>query len=222
MITVPGQLAIKTRHGRYGAFNVGYLSTRIGEFVTKNAELDQYDEGKYQGDFIITEIFPSTYSMGGRIVVEMRVRLGGMTLSNIDALTTDEAHRLSPEEVDPVDEEAPKPAPAVSTPLAPTVPTASEAPPLVDAPAPTLREATTHPLLDTTPFGADTAPKSVSEAEADTSADATLFGALWPLSELVKLDATVDRRLLRQQRDRLDALGYEFQPLKQEWHLKVA
>ena len=52
--------------------------------------------------------------------------------------------------------------------------------------------------------------------------DATLFGALWPLSEIVKLDATVDRRLLRQQRDRLGALGYEFAPLSQDWHIASA
>ena len=52
--------------------------------------------------------------------------------------------------------------------------------------------------------------------------DAALFGALWPLGETVKLDATVDRRVLRQQRDRLDKLGYEFAPLSQDWHLKAA
>src|SRR3546814_3690087 len=46
MITIPGQLAIKTIHGRNGDFNVGRLATSIGEFVVKNAELDQYREGK--------------------------------------------------------------------------------------------------------------------------------------------------------------------------------
>src|SRR3546814_7532050 len=33
MITIPGQLAIKTIHGRNGDFNVGRLATSIGEFV---------------------------------------------------------------------------------------------------------------------------------------------------------------------------------------------
>jgi len=56
MITIPGQLAIKTIHGRNGDFNVGRLATSIGEFVVKNAELDQYAEGKYEGDFAIAEI----------------------------------------------------------------------------------------------------------------------------------------------------------------------
>jgi hypothetical protein len=111
MITIPGQLAIKTIHGRNGDFNVGRLATSIGEFVVKNAELDQYAEGKYEGDFAIAEIRPSTYSANGRMVIEIRALLGGMTLSNIDALSRDDARRLSPQEVDPIDEEAQTAAP---------------------------------------------------------------------------------------------------------------
>ncbi|MBV6791565.1 DUF3275 family protein [Xanthomonas euvesicatoria] len=203
MITIPGQLAIKTIHGRNGDFNVGRLATSIGEFVVKNAELDQYAEGKYEGDFAIAEIRPPTYNANGRMVIEIRALLGGMTLSNIDALSGDDAHRLSPQEVDPIDEEAQAPAPA--TPKAPT-----KAKPRNPR----------DPLVDTTPFGAaSVATSPEASAEAD---DAALFGALWPLGEIVKLDATVDRRVLRQQRDRLGALGYEFAPLSQDWHLAQA
>ena len=43
--------------------------------------------------------------------------------------------------------------------------------------------------------------------------------ALGTVADVVKLDATVDRRVLRQQRDRLGDLGYEFAPLSQDWHL---
>ena len=115
MITIPGQLAIKTIHGRNGDFNVGRLATSIGEFVVKNAELDQYAEGKYEGDFAIAEIRPSTYTANGRMVIEIRALLGGMTLSNIDALSRDDARRLSPQEVDPIDEEAQTAAPTPTT-----------------------------------------------------------------------------------------------------------
>ncbi|CAI07495.1 conserved hypothetical protein [Aromatoleum aromaticum EbN1] len=198
MITIPGQLAIKTIHGRNGDFNVGRLETSIGEFVVKNAELDQYAEGKYEGDFVIAEIRPSTYTANGRMVIEIRALLGGMTLSNIDALSRDEAHRLSPQEVDPIDEEAQTPAPA-----APKVPAKAKSRSLRD------------PLIDTTPFGRESAAPS---PESSADADEALFGALWPLGDSVKLDATVDRRVLRQQRDRLGALGYEFAPLSQDWH----
>ncbi|CAK1327561.1 Protein of uncharacterised function (DUF3275) [Burkholderia pseudomallei] len=194
MISISGQLAIKTIHGRNGDFNVGRLATSIGEFVIKNAELDQYAEGKYDGDFVITEIRPSTYTTSGRMVIEIRAHLGGMTLSAIDALSRDEASRLSPQEVDPIDEEASS----------------------TDKTPPSVKSATSsNPLVDTTPFGADT-PALAKSAPADD--DATLFGTLWPLGDVVKLDATVDRRVLRQQRDRLGALRYEFAPLSQDWH----
>ncbi|WP_437610065.1 DUF3275 family protein [Erwinia sp. V71] len=203
MITLPGQLAIKTIHGRNGDFNVGRLSTSIGEFVIKNAELDQYDEGKYDGDFVIAEIRPSTYNTSGRMVIEIRAHLGGMTLSNIDRLSKDEAQRLSPQEVDPIDEEVQAPAAAARP------------------PARTKARSTRDPLVDTTPFGSEPATASPSDASAEDE-DAALFGMLWPLSETVKLDATVDRRVLRQQRDRLDAMGYRFEPISQDWHLASA
>ncbi len=198
MITIPGQLAIRTIHGRNGDFNVGRLATSIGEFVVKNPELDQYDEGKYEGEFIITEIRPSTYNASGRMVIEVRAHLGGMTLSNVDALSGDEAHRLAPHEVDPIDEET-----QASTPVA-------------KAPARAKARDARDPLIDTTPFGAEP-PPAIAEATAD--ADAALFGTIWPLAGTVKLDATVDRRVLREQRDRLTALGYTFAPLTQDWHL---
>ena len=206
MITIPGQLAIKTIHGRNGDFNVGRLATSIGEFVVKNAELDQYAEGKYEGDFAIAEIRPSTYSTNGRMVIEIRALLGGMTLSAIDALSRDDASRLSPQEVDPIDEEAQA--------ITPTPTTAPKAAGRKKA------RSSRDPLVDTTPFGSEPAAASAeASAKADDDGDAALFGALWPLGDVVKLDATVDRRVLREQRDRLGDLGYEFAPLSQDWHL---
>ncbi len=169
----------------------------------KNAELDQYREGKYDGDFVIVEIRPSTYNANGRMVIEIRAHLGGMALSNIDALSRDEARQLSPQEVDPIDEEAQSSAP----PSPPAKPKAKQRSPR-------------DPLVDTTPFGDDrSAASSDASVEVD---DMVLFSALWPLGKIVKLDATVDRRVLRQQRDRLGALGYEFAPLSQDWHLAKA
>ena len=104
MINIPGQLAIRTINGRNGEFNVGKLSTSIGEFVIKDALLDQHIEGKYRGDFAITEIRPSYYTTGGRLVVEIRAKLDSMTLDDVDNLSDEEAERLSGNEVDPLDE----------------------------------------------------------------------------------------------------------------------
>jgi len=67
MITIPGQLAIRTIVGRNGDFNVGRLTTSIGEFVVKDPQLDQYQEGKYDGQFVVTEIKPSSYSHRGAL-----------------------------------------------------------------------------------------------------------------------------------------------------------
>jgi len=120
-----------------------------------------------------------------------------MTIESIDNLSKEEASQLGTQEVDPLDEETP-----VSAPQNP-----------VDLPTEII-----DPLSDTTPFGIQT-PQAQAKEEQD---DATLFGALWPFGEIVKLDATVNRRLLRQQRDRLDALGYTFKALSQDWHLNAA
>ncbi len=118
MINIPGQLAIRTINGRNGEFNVGKLSTSIGEFVIKDALLDQHIEGKYRGDFAITEIRPSYYTTGGRLVVEIRAKLDSMTLDDVDNLSDEEAERLSGNEVDPLDE-----VPAIQQPtVAPAAP----------------------------------------------------------------------------------------------------
>ena len=199
-IVVPGQLTLRTIHGRNGPFTVGRLTTAIGTFDVKDAELEQYPEGKYDGEFVIRYIYPRAYPVGAGMRFEMRANLDGMTLSGIEKLGKDEARKFSVQDVDPLDEEQPQPVAAKAS-----IP--ASVPPSKD------------PLTDTTPFGVETPATSASVAGND---DAALFGALWPLSEIVKLDATVDRRVLRLQRDRLGVLGYEFAPLSQNWHLKAA
>ena len=201
MITISGQLAIKTIHGRNGDFNVGRLSTSLCEFTVKNPELDQYKEGKYDGEFTVVEIRPSMYHTAGRMIIEMRATLGGMVLSTIDRLSKDEAQQLSPQEIDPIDEEsqASQAAPAVSQPMVTATPKARD------------------PLTDTRPFGFGTPQSPATEIELQQDVDSELFGNLWPLTARFKLDATVDRRRIRQQRDRLNDLKYDFDPITQEW-----
>jgi hypothetical protein len=58
-------------------------------------------------------------------------------------------------------------------------------------------------------------PSSASGAEQD----ADLFGTIWPLSDTVKLDTTVDRQRLRQQCTRLGELGYVLDFKLQVWTL---
>jgi len=194
MINIPGQLAIRTINGRNGDFNVGRLSTSIGEFVIKDALLDQYDDGKYRGDFLITEIRPSYYSTAGRLVVEIRAKLDSMNLDDVDNLSAEDAAKLSPNEPDPLDEE----------PAAPTVAT---------APRKTQSVARTKPPEEDVPFG-----REPSGSVIDPELDAELFGTIWPLNETVRLDTTVDRQRLRKQCVRLNELGYVLDFKLQVWN----
>ncbi|QLG94704.1 DUF3275 family protein [Pseudomonas yamanorum] len=202
MINIPGQLAIRTISGRNGEFNVGRLSTSIGEFVIKDALLDQYDEGKYRGDFLITEIRPSYYSTSGRLVVEIRAKLESMSLDDVDNLTAEDAAKLSPSEPDPIDEE----------------PSSTQTKPLQQRKTLTAAAAVSNankPLsAEDAPFGM-APPSSTNNAEQD----AALFGTIWPLDDTVKLDTTVDRQRLRQQCTRLSELGYVLDFKLQVWML---
>jgi hypothetical protein len=198
MINIPGQLAIRTISGRNGDFNVGRLSTSIGEFVIKDALLDQYDEGKYRGDFLITEIRPSYYSTAGRLVVEIRAKLDSMSLDDVDNLTAEDAARLSPNEPDPIDEEPSSPlSKPVQRKTLPAVPVTNKQVSKEDA-----------------PFG-----MTPSGTTSDLEADAALFGTIWPLGDTVRLDTTVDRKQLRQQCSRLSELGYVHNFKLQVWNI---
>lgn len=198
MISITGLLAIRTISGRLGLFNVGRLSTSIGEFTIKDALLDQYQEGKYRGDFTIKQIRPSYYSHGGRLVVEVRAELEGMTLEDVTGLSQEDEEHLSTTVPDPLEEEGP---PSTTPPSRRR--SGAYAPPRTNA------------VASDEPFGMS----SPVEAPAD-DADVELFGTVWPLSDSVRLDTTVDRQRLRAQCTRLDQLGYTMDFKTQTWSRK--
>lgn len=214
-IIVPGQLTLRTIRGRNGPFTVGRLTTHLGVFAVKDAELEQYPEGRYDGEFVIRYIFPKSYPVGDGMRFEIRANLDGMTLHGIDKLSRDEARSFATQDVDPLDEEqgaAPgtrQPIPA--TPAKPATPSTGAA----------VSQASTDPLIDTTPFGVDMPSSAHSAASqpqgAPESDDAALFGLLWPLQDCVKLDSTIDRRTLRAQIARLGELGYALDIKAQVW-----
>jgi len=205
-IIVSGQLALRTIHGRNGKFNVGKLDCQLGKFTIKDAELEQYPEGKYQGEFVLRYIFLKSYPISdGSMRSEMRANLDGMTLFGIDKLSRDEARSFATQEVDPLDEELG------------TQPAATPAKP-ANASKPAPVQASADPLVDTTPFGVDAPTPAAAAAPGSTEGgDATLFGLLWPLGDSVKLDSTIDRRALRAQIARLGELGYALDFKTQEW-----
>ena len=205
-IVVPGQLTLRTIRGKNGPFTVGRLATHLGTFEVKDPELEQYPEGKYDGEFIIRYIYPRAYPTGGGMRFEIRASLDGMTLSGIDKLSKDEARSFAAQDIDPLDEEL------GAQPVTPAAAPASKPKP-VQAPV----QASTDPLVDTTPFGVDAPSAKVAAAGGPDSDDAALFGLLWPLDDSVKLDSTIDRRTLRAQIARLGALGYALDFKTQEW-----
>ncbi len=108
MFKISGALSIRTINGRNGDFAVGRLVTEIGEFSVKDTILDQYDEGKYEGEFGISRIYPAHYIAGNRLIVEVRAVLESVALTGIDnQLDSDPAMVIT--EPDPVDEVQPKP-----------------------------------------------------------------------------------------------------------------
>ncbi|EMV8751936.1 DUF3275 family protein [Escherichia coli] len=211
-IVVPGQLTLRTIRGKNGPFTVGRLTTPIGEFAVKDAELEQYPEGKYDGDFVIRYIFAKSYPVAGGARFEVRANLDGMTLHGIDKLSRDEARSFATQEVDPLDEE--QGAQPAATPAKPT----KASKPAKPAPV----QVSADPLIDTTPFGVGAEPPATTGPTASVEeGDAALFGILWPLEESVKLDSTIGRRTLRMQIARLGELGYALDFKTQEWTRQV-
>lgn len=210
MINITGTLNVRTISGRHGDFNVAKLSTSIGEFTIKDAVLDQYEAGRYDGNFVVEQIKPSYYSTaGGTLIVEIRAYLHSMSLDGFDdgAVEPDEPlvqdpaeEEVSSEHFDPDPAPAPPPAPAPVLAPEPT-------PEPVPAPQP-------KPADAETPFG-----MSPEELNTPVDPDKALFGHIWPLSNQVRLDATVDRLTQRKQVARLRELGYELDFKAQSWNL---
>lgn len=55
--SIPATLNVIERAGRKGAFMVAELITDIGTFDLKHRVLEQFQEGSYQGVFIITRVY---------------------------------------------------------------------------------------------------------------------------------------------------------------------
>lgn len=196
MIKLDGSLSVKSISGRNGVFSVGKLITPIGEFTVKDTILDQYPEGKYDGEFLISKIFPCSYVMRGNVVVEVRAVLDEIIISE----SSEESQHQESAVADPIEE----------TPPANTAPAVS----------PHASEALSAETIET-PSEED-GGESVTSGSEQTQQDQELFGDLYDtLASMfdLKLDPTVDRAKFRAQRDRLKELGYRFDAPTQSWVL---
>ncbi len=187
MLQVNGTLTVKKIHGAKGAFSVGDLVTEVGTFKIKDALLDQFEEGRYQGAFAISSIYLSSYIWRGKAMTDIRANLVDVQLEEVGEAAPESS--AGQEEPDPIEEEAPRPCAA---PVAETETTV-----VVVTPA---GQVDVDPALEALVklFGADLGPK------------------VWK-REGIKLDPTVDRGLFREQRDHLKELGYRFDAKAQAW-----
>lgn len=215
-ISLPGRLRIKRIHGSNGPFCVGDLETEIGEFRVKDAVLEQFDEGLYEGQFWIQSIYPWSYLAAGRMVIEIRAKLADLQIDTERGA----GEAREPQEPDPATEQA-SPAPSSREPAA----------------RPRER-ASTKPASERKRLSAPPAPKAAVPAvppgnaedhdlnqsdQGVSEADRALFGdELHPLvaaREPVKLDPTIDRLQFRAQRVRLkEGLDYAFKSATQTWY----
>lgn len=231
MISVPGTINIAERQGRFGSFNVGTLECSIGSFTVKDSSIEEFDPGIYHGDFVIEKIKPLSYLAGSRLVVEVRATLSAILLSGDAEPLPSHYESL---ERDPIEEDggysqsdAPFPAsgPRSRGNYRPRQPRQH-----LDVPQQPVHNAqgfgdqpefSSHAEYsseapdfgDATGYGL--APHSFEPSFLPDAAD--LFGVLWPIGRVVKLDPTIDRGLFRQQKDYLKANGYRFSATEQNW-----
>lgn len=100
-LKIPGKLVVQVRNGSRGAFAVGDLMTPVGNFKVKDQFLDQFAEGEYEGEFIVTQIYPNSYTYRGSITTEIRAKVVDYVLA------TAEEKPVNPEpEPDPIDQSA--------------------------------------------------------------------------------------------------------------------
>ena len=184
----------RIRQSRNGAFCIADLTTDFGEFKVKESLLDQFDEGTYEATVWIDEIYMGQYVAYGKAVTEIRARL-----RDVQVLTEDQ--RPVTEEIvepDPL-EEQPQPAPVI------------QKPPVQEEPRDKRWDKFKKSKEEAAP---------VQDAEESETANNLFDEETWSAMERampVKLDASVDRALLRQQAGMLRQRGYRFDAKQQIW-----
>jgi hypothetical protein len=96
-VLVSGVLKITARNGRNGVFNVGELCTDLAVFKIKQAILEQFEEGEYPGEFMIAQIFQSSFIHKGRAFTDICANLVGLDIFA--------ANLAVPKPLDPMDEQ---------------------------------------------------------------------------------------------------------------------
>ena len=102
MITITGEVLVRTIEGRFGPFNVGTLKSDIGQFSFKDQILEELSEGSYQARCVIDGFRLGSFHMGNRMAVEMIASIYDVELLQ-DSASESEQHPVN--EIDPLEEE---------------------------------------------------------------------------------------------------------------------
>lgn len=195
MIILEGNITNKVINGKNGDFSVGNFQTEIGQFKIRSQLLDQYDEGEYRVKVAISHLDLNSYMS----------KRNGITITEIEA-HIDQLEMLD-EDIKLVDQES----------IEPDVTVEAEAEGKMDDKA--VDKAPVKNTVSQKP-----APKVVdlvaTAPASNTDELKNLFGVLWPLSDIVKLDSTTPRTQFIMQKDYLKQNGYKFNGLDQTWHLE--
>lgn len=198
-------LRVKRITGRNGPFCVADLSTDFGKFKVKDALLDQFEEGEYQVTAWISEIYLGQYVAYGKAVSEIRAQLHDLQVLAEDQRPVP-AETVEP---DPLDEGGD--APAAPPPAPAGAPDAGGATKPVDTRWDKFKKAVT----------ASVKPKEDRPAPAgdldDGIYDDEVLDAI-ERREPVKLDASINRAVLREQTAGLKQRGYRFNSKEQTWY----
>ena len=197
MITINGVLTVKQISGANGKFCTGDLNTSIGEFKVKESILDQFEEGRYEGEFVIERFYLASYVWRGKSTTDIRAKVTDIRLD-----VADEGE---------VDNTVPEPDPVNEGVVAES----------------TGHNATNLEAVNTTEPKTVVADsfKLTNDAVIDYENLVPIVGVelIYQLANNlpVKLDPTVDRALFRQQRDVLKEHGYMFDAITQSWKSKA-
>lgn len=101
MFKTIGTLVIKEIKGANGKFCVGDLSVPEGDFKVKEPILDQFEEGRYEGEFVIDRLYLSSYVWRGKSTTDIRAKLIDISLSGVEEGKQTE----TPSEPDPISTE---------------------------------------------------------------------------------------------------------------------
>ncbi len=207
-IRVQGTISISRKKGRRGDFNIGHLTTEIGEFEVKDSLIEEFAEGKYSGAFLIQWIEPDSFAWRGSVFVKNKATLAEILIDDADEHAAPPA---PPPEPDPLERET---AAALQSAAPDQAPAATPT-----TPADTSGTGAQQPCGDSASQAA--ARGSAAEAAVLTHPADDLFppeiASQIAQRQMVKLDPTVDRQVFRRQRDALRDVGYAFDPKSQTW-----